>query len=321
MSTEAKVGVFVVLSLLVLGATAYFVRTTQNVRGQVVYTTYFRYAGGIGPGTPVLFGGIRVGQVTAVRPAPADPTQIEVLFAVRPGTPVNEQCTVRVGSVSLMSSPALFVTTGSNDARRLNSGEVMRSQEAVSQDEIARRIATVSATANDLLLDLRRELPPLTTEARAVLANLNQITGPRNQKQIDGVLAELNTILRRESPKIAQITDRVAALAERADAVVGSAGPLLSNLDATVTNANVTLDAVREPLTKDLAELEKVLQDARALLASVQEVVRSNDADIAETVRALHAAAENLRAFTETVKERPWNLIRTTQPPDRRVPK
>ncbi|HEX2341163.1 MAG TPA: MlaD family protein [Vicinamibacterales bacterium] len=321
MSTEAKVGVFVVVSLLVLGATAYFVRTTQSVRGQVVYTTYFRYAGGIAPGTPVLFGGIRVGQVTAVRPAPADPTQIEVLFAVRPGTPVNEQCTVRVGSVSLMSSPALFVTTGSNAARRLNAGEVMRSQEAVSQDEIARRIANLAGTANDLLLDLRRELPPLAADARAVLANLNQITGPRNQKQIEGVLAELNTILQRESPKIAQITDRVAKLAEHADAVVVSAGPLLSNLDATVTNANATLDAIREPLTKDLAELEKVLQDARALLASVQEVVRGNDADIAETVRALHAAAENLRAFTEILKQRPWNLIRTAQPPDRRVPR
>jgi ABC-type transporter Mla subunit MlaD len=321
MSTEAKVGAFVVVSLLVLGATAYFVRTTQNVRGQVVYTTYFRYAGGIGPGTPVLFGGIRAGQVTDVRPAPADPTQIEVLFAVRPGTPVNEQCIVRVGSVSLMGSPALFLTTGSNDAPRLNAGAVLRSQEAVSQDEIARRIATMAGTANDLLLDLRRELPPLATEARAVLANLNQITGPRNQKQIDGVLAELNTILRRESPKIARITDRVASLAEHADAVVGSAGPLLSNLDATVTNANATLDAIREPLTKDLAEMEKVLQDARALLASVQEVVRTNDADIAETVRALHAAAENLRAFSEIVKQRPWNLIRTAQPPDRRVPR
>jgi phospholipid/cholesterol/gamma-HCH transport system substrate-binding protein len=320
MSTEAKVGAFVVAGLLVLIATAYFVSTTQNVRGQVVYMTYFRYAGGIAPGTPVLFGGIRVGQVTAVRPAPADPTQIEVRFAVRPGTPVNEQCTVRVGSVSLMSSPALFVTTGSNDARRLNAGEVMRSQEAVSQDEIARRVATLAATANDLLLDFKRELPTLATEARAVLANLNQITGPRNQKQIDGVLAELNTILHRESPKIARITDRVARLAEHADAVAVSAAPLLSNLDATVTNANATLDAIREPLTKDLAEMEKVLQDARALLASVQDVVRSNDADIAGTVRALHAAAENLRAFTEILKERPWNVIRTSQPPDRRVP-
>jgi phospholipid/cholesterol/gamma-HCH transport system substrate-binding protein len=314
MSTEAKVGAFVVVSLLVLAATAYFVRTTQNVRGQAVFTTYFRSANGIGAGTPVLFGGIRVGQVTAVRPAPADPTQIEVLFAVRPGTPVNEQCTVRVGSVSLMSSPVLFVTTGSNEARRLNAGEVVRSQEAVSQDEIASRIAELAGTANGLLLDLKRELPSLASEAHGVVANLNQITGPRNQKQIEGVLVELNTMLQRESPKIAQITERVAA-------VLGSAGPLLSNLDTTVTNANLTIDAIREPLTKDLAEMEKVLQDARTVLASVQQLVRSNDGDVAETVRALHATAENLRAFSEILKQRPWNLIRTAQPPDRRVPR
>jgi hypothetical protein len=88
-----------------------------------------------------------------------------------------------------------------------------------------------------------------------------------------------------------------------------------------VTNANVTLDAIREPLTKDLAEMEKVLQDARALLASVQAVVNGNDADVAETVRALRAAAENLRVFTEILKQRPWNLVRTAQPPDRRVPR
>ena len=67
MSLEAKVGVFVIVSLLVLGATVYSVRTTQDVRGQVVYTTYLRHAGGIAAGTPVLFAGIRVGQVASVR--------------------------------------------------------------------------------------------------------------------------------------------------------------------------------------------------------------------------------------------------------------
>jgi ABC-type transporter Mla subunit MlaD len=213
-----------------------------------------------------------------------------------------------------MSSPVLFVTTGSNEARRLKAGEVVRSQEAVSQDEIASRIAELAGTANGLLLDLKRELPSLASEAHGVVANLNQITGPRNQKQIEGVLVELNAMLQRESPKIAQITERVAAVA-------GAAGPLLSNLDTTVTNANVTIDAVREPLTKDLAEMEKVLQDARTVLASVQELMRSNDGDVGETVRALHATAENLRAFSEILKQRPWNLIRTAQPPDRRVPR
>ena len=87
MSLEARVGVFVIVSLLVLGATVYFVRTTQDVRGQVVYTTYLRQAGGIAHGTPVLFAGIRVGQVGSVRPSPADPTRIEITFAVKAGIP------------------------------------------------------------------------------------------------------------------------------------------------------------------------------------------------------------------------------------------
>ena len=39
--------------------------------------------------------------------------------------------------------------------------------------------------------------------------------------------------------------------------------PLVSNLDRTVTNVNNTVDAIREPLKKDLAELERTLQEAR----------------------------------------------------------
>lgn len=321
MNTEAKVGAFVIASILLLAVTAYFVRTTQNVRGQVVYSTSFRSAGGIAVGSSVLFGGIRVGQIMSVGPSPSDPTRIEVRFAVQPGTPLNERCTARVGSVSLMSSPVLLVTTGSNEARRLQAGEVVPSQEALGQDEIAHRVATLAETANNLLLDLRRDLPPLLTEARGVVANLNQMTGGRNQQRIEGTLAELHTILQRESPKIAQITDRVAALAEHADGLMVSARPVVSKVDATVANANATLDAIREPLTRDLAELERTLQEARALFASAQDVVRSSDPDVTGTVRALHLAAENLRAFTEILKERPWNLIRTAQPPDRKVPR
>jgi hypothetical protein len=107
MSLEAKVGVFVIASVLVLGATVYSVRTTQDVRGQVVYTTYLRHAGGIAQGTPVLFAGIRVGQVMSVGPSPADPTRIEVTFAVKADTPVNAASVARVGSVTLMSRTIL----------------------------------------------------------------------------------------------------------------------------------------------------------------------------------------------------------------------
>jgi ABC-type transporter Mla subunit MlaD len=320
MSTEAKVGVFVIAGLVVLGSAIYFVRTTQTVRGQVPYRTYLRYAGGLAPGATVLFGGIKVGQVTAVRPASEDPTRIEIAFEVKTGTPMNQKSTAQVGTVSIMSSPALSITTGSNDARRLSAGELVPSVEAVSLEEITRRVAVVAESANALMTTLAREVPILTGDARTFLANLNEISGPRNQKQIEGILTDLNALLNRESPKIAQITDRIAELAKHAESVVVSVEPVVANVDRTVTNVNNTVDAVRAGVTKDLDELERTLRDARTLLASVEGLVRNNEGDVTETVRNLRATSENVRALSESVKQRPWSLVRTVQPQDRRVP-
>jgi phospholipid/cholesterol/gamma-HCH transport system substrate-binding protein len=321
MSTEAKVGIFLIVSLLVLGGAVYAVRTTQNVRGQVVYATRVSYAGGLAQDTPVLFAGIRVGQVISVRPSPADPTRIEIRFSVTAGTPVNEECIARVGHVTLMGGPALFLSSGSNNARRLRPGEDVQSREAVSQDEIAARLATLADNASELMVELKQEIPAIAGEAQTVLANLGEISGPTNQKHIEGVLAELDTMVRRESPKIAQITERMTALTGHADELVGSVKPLVTNLDRTVTNVNTTVDSVREPLTSDLAELKRTLEGARALVDGLQRVMGDNEGDIHEMVRSLRTASDNVRVLSETLKERPWNLIRTSQPDDRKVPR
>src|SRR6266540_2318490 len=321
MKTEAKVGAFVIVSLLTLGVTTYFVRTTQSVRGQVHYKTYLRYAGGLAPGAAVLFGGIKAGQVTAVRPAPEDPTRIEIAFNVKTGTPINQNSTARVGSVSLMSSPVRLISTGSNDARRLSVGEVVASQESMGMDELTQRVATVADSANSLVTELRGEVPALTGEARKFIANLNEISGPRNRERIEQILAEVNTLLNRESPKIAQITERISLLAQHADSVVVSAGPVVQNLDRTVTNANKTIDAIGGPLTKELAELECAIQEARALLANMHNLVQANEGDISETMQNLRSASENARALSELLRQRPWNLLLPQQPPDRKVPK
>ena len=121
-------------------------------------------------------------------------------------------------------------------------------------------------------------------------------------------------MVRRESPKIAHITERMTALTGHADELVGSVKPLVANLDQAVTNVSTTVDAVREPLTSDLAELQRTLEDARALIDSVQRVVGDNEGDIHQTVQSLRTASDNVRLLSETLKERPWNLIRTTQP-------
>ena len=321
MTTEAKVGAFVIASVLALGSATYFVQTTQTVRGEVTYNTHLHNAGGLAPGAAVLFGGIKVGQVSTVRPWSEDPTRIEIIFAVKSGTPLNQKSMARVGTVSIMATPALMITTGSNEAARLGAGGLVPSAESVSLEEIQGRVAKVAESADALLSELRTTIPGLTGEAQTFLTNLNQISGASNQKRIEHILANLNTVLDRESPKIAQITDQISELAKHADSVVGSLEPVVKHVDQTVVNVGNTVSAIREPLTKDLTELEGTLKVAQTVLASVQNLVGSNEADIGETVRNLRSASENVRALTESVKQRPWSLVRTKQPTDRRVPK
>ena len=75
MNTETKVGTFVIVCLILLGVTVYYVGNEQWGRHLTPYRTYLRYAGGMAPGSEVLFGGISVGRVTTVRAWNQDPNQ------------------------------------------------------------------------------------------------------------------------------------------------------------------------------------------------------------------------------------------------------
>src|SRR5580704_4396722 len=121
MSTEAKVGLFVISSAVLCIGTVYYLGNEQWGHHVVPYRTYLRYAGGVEPGSTVLFGGITVGRVAAVRAWNEDPTKIELLLDVKEGTPINAACTARLGAVSLMSAP-IAISTGSNGVPRLKPG-------------------------------------------------------------------------------------------------------------------------------------------------------------------------------------------------------
>lgn len=92
-----------------------------------------------------------MGRVNAVRAWDQDPTLIEILLEVKEGTPVNKQSVAKLGSVSLMSSPALSITTGAHDAPRLQPGQVIASQETVSMDDMTRKLAGIADSAQELI--------------------------------------------------------------------------------------------------------------------------------------------------------------------------
>jgi phospholipid/cholesterol/gamma-HCH transport system substrate-binding protein len=305
-TTEAKVGAFVLGCFAILAFTVVYLLNAQFGGDTVPYRTYLRYAGGLEPGASVLFGGITAGKVTAVRPWTTDPTRIEIVLEVKQGTPLNEKSVAKLGLTSIMNSASLSITTGSNEAKRLPPGSSIPSQEAASIDEIAGKMATVADNANALIIQVQGELQGISGDARHLLANLNTVTGPPTQQKIQAVLDHVNNLLATEGPKIDRISDQLITLSQHAD--------------DTVQNVNGTVTDIRDPARKDLAELQDTLLQAKRLLADMQVMVRANDSKIDDTVENLRVATENLDELTDSVKQRPWSLIRIKQPKDHKVP-
>ena len=184
MSRELKVGAFVLVSVAIFLATFMYVASVQ-VRGvRIRYKTYFKYAGGVDPGSPVRFGGMKAGTITAIHPSPEDPTKIEVLFEIKQGVPVNADSVAMLTSLSPLGDKYLEITTGTNKARRLPGGATIPSTEPVSLDDLAKQASAVIPTVQSTLQDVQKDIDQLTGDARVVLANFQSMTGPQNQRNL-----------------------------------------------------------------------------------------------------------------------------------------
>ena len=108
-------------------------------------------------------------------------------------------------------------------------------------------------------------------------------------------------------------------MTDDADQVVSKAGPVIDNANATVVNANQTITDLREPVQKDLADLSRTLDQARGLIVDFRASMRAKDQDqdFTYTPANIRAVTDNL---TDSLKQRPWSLIRIRQPKDRKVP-
>ena len=307
MTTEAKVGAFVLACSAILAFAVVYLLNAQFRSGTLPFRTYLQYAGGLEPGAQVLFGGVNVGEVKAVRPWSSDPTRIEILFEVTKGTPLNEKSVAKLGLVSIMNSAALSISTGSNDAKRLPPGSTVRSEEAASLDEIAGKMATVADNADALIKQAQGELDGISHDARGVLTNLNNMTGEPNQQRVEMILNRIDGLLASEGPKIDRLSNQLLALTQHAD--------------GAIENVNGTVSELRAPARQNLAELQQTLQEAHVLLENMQAIVRANHYKMDDTVENLRVATDNLAQLTDALKQRPWSLIRIKPANERKVPR
>jgi phospholipid/cholesterol/gamma-HCH transport system substrate-binding protein len=325
MSKELKVGVFVLLSFLIFLAILVYVDQLSGVR--VPYKTYFRYVGGVDPGSQVRFGGMKAGSITAIHHWRQDPTKIEVLMEVNGDVPVNADSVATLTSLSPLGDKYLEISTGSNKAPRIPPGATIPSREAVSLDDLARQVSALVPVAQSTLQGVQKDIDRLTGSAQITLANIQSMTGPKNQKKLALLLTDARGLLNKEASQIDRVLQNFDRMTLQASGTLDRASDGLNELQAaartandTFANADRAIGEIRDPIKRDLADLQQTMLEARRLIADLNTVVSANRYNIDDTLENFRAASENLRELTASVKRRPWTLIRGKPTPDRSVP-
>lgn len=326
------VGLFVVIAVAVLTITAVAVSGGFG-RSGIEHRTYFKFSGGIQPGTAVRYGGMRVGTVQKVQIDPSDTTRIEVAFIVEPGTPIKTDSLARLSSLGPLSDSYVEISPGTKDAPRVQPGTVINSAESVGIAQLGDTIQSILPQVHDALDKLTQNLDGLQTTVTRVndllndgnranlsqtMARANDLLSDRNRGNVAGSLDNLNQMLTESRPKVStgltnidQATARLSPLLDDIRTTSARANQVLSNLDAALTEN-------RPDLHVSMAELREVLANSTVAVNQLQDIMNQNSVNIYEILENMRLSAVNIRSLTETIKSRPASLIRGVKAQDRK---
>jgi phospholipid/cholesterol/gamma-HCH transport system substrate-binding protein len=308
---EAIVGLFVLIAAALLIVTVFSLTGFFN-RGDVLYRAFFKNAGGLRPGAEVRYaGGPPIGRIEDVHPDPHDATRMEVAFRVKPEVPVKTDSLATISSNSPLSDNFLGIVPGSQAAPRASSGATLKSSDYVGFGDLEAQLADLAPQARVLLDNLNERIVELQT----TVARVNDVLNDKNRANLSASLGTVRGVLdENRQPLHSTITHFDDASARIA--------PLLDDLKKTNADAQKTINTLegtiaenRSDLRDSIVELRHVLETANNVTDQLDRTLNANGENIDDILSNFRQASQNLRQFTETLKQRPYTLLRSSLPP------
>jgi phospholipid/cholesterol/gamma-HCH transport system substrate-binding protein len=307
---QALVGLFVLVAAGLLIATVFILSGTFD-RGLTPYHSYFKNAGGLAPGAEVRYaGGPPVGRVKSVQPDPHDPTRMQIDFTVHPDTPLKTDSLVTITSSSPLGDNYLGILAGTAAAPRAQPGATLKTKEYVSFADISASISEMTPAAKNLLNNLNDRV----TELRVTIDRVNDMLSDQNRANISSSLSNVRGMLEEDRPVIRDTLGNLKSSSAKFDKV-------LDDMKKTMAQANDALAHIDSVITENRPDLRASIQDLRKSMASVASLsdqldrtLAANSENLDEIIANLRQISENMRSFTETIKTRPYTLIRASEP-------
>lgn len=312
---QTLVGLFVLIAAGILLVAVFAINGAFGTAAKI-YHAHFQFAGGLEPGATVRYsGGPKVGRVVSVRVDPQDPTHIDLTFSVQPDLLVKTDSKVKIMSLSPLGDNHLEIYPGSAQAGAAPAGSLLPSDTYVDFNALTQQINDLAPQAQQLL----RTLDARATELKVTIDRVNDLLNARNRSNLSATLAETRGMIADSRPQVHSALQHVNDLSEKLGPLIddfrktsGRATEVLAHIDATIGDT-------QPELRKAIVELRGTLKSLTDLTGQLNQTLDVNSENIDQLLDNLLHVTENLKEFTETIKMRPYSLIRATNPPEHKT--
>ncbi|MGA3293999.1 MAG: MlaD family protein [Candidatus Acidiferrales bacterium] len=307
---QALVGLFVLVALGLL-VTVVFLLSGALTRGGPSFRTYFKNAGGLEPGSEVRYaGGPPIGRVEKVENDPQNPARMVIEFDVRPEIPVKVDSKTTITSTSPLGDNFLEVESGTAAAPRATTGATLQSKDYTSLDDIKDTIAELGPSANQLIDNLNQRVVAL----KETLDRVNDLLNDRNRANISSSLGNVTGMLQEDRPAVHSALNHVNDVSAKLSPLIDDFRRTSAQANAALKHIDETLADNRPDLRESVETLRKTLASADSLTDQLDRTMNTNAENLDEILENLRHITEDMKEFTDTIKTRPYTLIRASNP-------
>lgn len=336
METRANFVLIGIFSLVVIAGAFLFVLwfsgASRNADRKTYELLFTGSVSGLSRGSPVLFNGLRVGEVTQINFVADDPRRVSVLVEVVDRVPVKQDTKARLEMQGLTGAAVIALTGGAHDAPALvgqDGKPPVLVGESSELQNIMEAVQSLAARADGVLGKVDGWVdsngPTLTDTIRNVDVFSKALSD--NSAGVNTALAAVSDLGR----KIGPLADRLQTLSEHLDTLVVAVDPnavrqVVGNVQAVtgaLANDKDTIDALlsdsaalAKRLNGTAGKLDSALGDVDALVKSVDtrkvgnfvdgadalgQVLRDNKGNMDRTLKNVSELAAKLNESADKI--------------------
>lgn len=312
---QVFVGLFVIVAAAVLIGMVFAISGAFG-RSAKTYHAYFPFAGGLEQGATVRYaGGPKVGRVEKLAIDPKNPAQIDVVFSVQTDLPVKTDSRAKIMSMSPLGDNHLEIIPGGAQTALAPPGSLLPSDTYVDFNALTAQLNDIAPQAKQLIQSLNDR----ATELKVTVDRVNDLLNAQNRANLSATLAATRGMIEENRPEIKSTVQHLNAVSQKIE-------PLIQDLHKTSEEANKALTHIDELLGENRADVRQAVIDLRKSLATLTDITARvdqtldvNTENIDELLDNFRRVSQNLKEFTNTIKKRPYTLIRATNPPEHKT--